>query len=152
MPAFDRLTPAARTALRRAAEEAERDLSPYLGTEHLLLGLRATEGGAAARVLAGLGFELDALRAGVGDAPLRRPRPFPPMGAAAPTTRLQRAIAAAYAEARRAGRHEVTTGALLVGLLVDDADGLGSRLLLARGVTAETVRAVLAGLGDENVP
>jgi ATP-dependent Clp protease ATP-binding subunit ClpA len=56
------LTDRAREALGLAAQEARRFDSPYVGTEHLLLGLVLKGTGPAAAALFGSGVTLDGVR------------------------------------------------------------------------------------------
>jgi uncharacterized protein (TIGR03435 family) len=51
-----------RRVLQHAAEESDRLLHNYIGTEHLLLGLLHEEGSAAVSMLHGRGLRLDAVR------------------------------------------------------------------------------------------
>ena len=53
---------AAQRVLQHSAEEADRLLHDYLGTEHLLLGLLNEEGSVAADVLTSRGLRLDSVR------------------------------------------------------------------------------------------
>ena len=53
---------AAQRVLQHSAEEADRLLHNYLGTEHLLLGLLSEEGSVAADVLTSRGLRLDRVR------------------------------------------------------------------------------------------
>ena len=62
MAFFGRFTERAQKALLYAQEEARNIGHNYVGTEHLLLGLLREEGGAAAKVLADLGMEIDKMR------------------------------------------------------------------------------------------
>ncbi|MCL6559977.1 MAG: hypothetical protein K6U74_14520, partial [Firmicutes bacterium] len=62
---FGRFTERSQKVLLLSQEEARRMNSPYVGTEHLLLGLISEGEGVAARVLAGLGIEADKVRAAV---------------------------------------------------------------------------------------
>ena len=55
--------PSGKKALDYAIEEAQRLGDPYVGSEHLLLGLLREQDGTAARVLANLGVGLDKARA-----------------------------------------------------------------------------------------
>ena len=55
---FDRFTERARKVLWLASEEAQRLDHPYIGTEHLLLGLVREGEGVAARVLTNMGVQL----------------------------------------------------------------------------------------------
>ena len=59
---IDRFTEKARATLTAAQEEAQRFRHNYIGTEHLLLGLLRQQDGVAAKVLGGLGIELDKVR------------------------------------------------------------------------------------------
>jgi ATP-dependent Clp protease ATP-binding subunit ClpA len=55
-------TPAARRALRNAIEEAARLRSRWIGSEHVLLGLLATERGGARDLVSQAGADVDSLR------------------------------------------------------------------------------------------
>jgi hypothetical protein len=72
---------AAERVLRHAAQEAERLLHDYVGTEHLLLGLLCEQGSVAADVLTSRGLRLDRVREEIVDllSDGERPeRPGPP--------------------------------------------------------------------------
>lgn len=56
------LTPSAKRVLEYAIQEARALNNPYVGTEHLLLGLLKEEEGVAAQALSGLGLTLDQVR------------------------------------------------------------------------------------------
>ena len=56
------LAPEAKRTLQHAAEEAQRMNAPYIGPEHLLLGLLHEQEGLAARVLGAKGLRLEELR------------------------------------------------------------------------------------------
>jgi ATP-dependent Clp protease ATP-binding subunit ClpA len=56
---FQRFTPAAREVVVRAQDEARRFGHPWLGTEHLLLGVLAEPGAPGVSVLTDLGVTLD---------------------------------------------------------------------------------------------
>jgi ATP-dependent Clp protease ATP-binding subunit ClpA len=60
---FERFTPAARQVVARAQEEARAFGHPWLGTEHLLLGVLAEPQAPGASVLTDLGVTLDTGRA-----------------------------------------------------------------------------------------
>ena len=60
---FERFTGAAREVVVRAQQEARRFGHPWLGTEHLLLGVLAQPDAAGVRALAELGVTVDAARA-----------------------------------------------------------------------------------------
>src|SRR6266571_2946205 len=63
---FDRFTQAARQVVVRAQDEARSFGHPWLGTEHLLLGVLAEPGAPGVSVLAGLGVTTDTGRAALG--------------------------------------------------------------------------------------
>ncbi|HKH54102.1 MAG TPA: Clp protease N-terminal domain-containing protein [Propionibacteriaceae bacterium] len=60
---FERFTHAARQVIVRGQEEARTFRHPWLGTEHLLLGILAQPGAPGVRVLTDLGVNLDTGRA-----------------------------------------------------------------------------------------
>jgi ATP-dependent Clp protease ATP-binding subunit ClpC len=59
------LTPRTKRVIEVAVEEARQMSHPYIGTEHLLLGLIQEEEGIGSEVLRGLGLSLDRIRAQV---------------------------------------------------------------------------------------
>lgn len=67
LPSPDRppFTPRARDALMRAVTESEAMYHGYVGTEHILLGLIADEGGLAHAILQARGIDFDALRTSI---------------------------------------------------------------------------------------
>jgi ATP-dependent Clp protease ATP-binding subunit ClpC len=146
---FERLSTEAKRALTIAYDEAERARAGHLGTEHLLLGVLGAEGSLGARALGELGLDAAAIRAGLEAAP-RRPAPYQTIGGAVPTTRLKRVIQMAFEEALRTQLTVVTTGTMLVGLVLE-VDGLASQLLGGAGVTVEQVREALARLAAAGV-
>jgi ATP-dependent Clp protease ATP-binding subunit ClpC len=146
---FERLSEEARRTLTLAGEESARARLRYIGTEHVLLGLLRVDGCLGARVLAELGLDLAGARAGV-DAVAQRSEGYEVMGGAIPTTRVRRVIELAFQEAQRTQRSVVTTGTMLVGLLLE-MDGLASHVLRERAVTVDGVRAALARLGEAGI-
>jgi ATP-dependent Clp protease ATP-binding subunit ClpC len=65
-------------ALQYAAEEADRLLHNYVGTEHLLLGLLREERSVAAEVLAARGLRIEAVREAIVELRSRGEQPEPP--------------------------------------------------------------------------
>jgi len=63
---FERFTPAAREVVVRAKQEARTFGHPWLGTEHLLLGVLAQPDAPGVSALTELGITLDACRAALG--------------------------------------------------------------------------------------
>lgn len=161
-PAPDRLTPELRRALALAAEDARGRGHRHLGTGHLLMGVLGVPYARGAQVLARLRVSLHDVDAeivriagygprdpdgepggtvaedvfGRAGAPrrrwLRRPGPLPTSDAAS----------AALRHASEAGGPAVGTEHLVLGLLAGP-DGLACRILVARGVTLDHLRAVL---------
>src|SRR5437867_8511002 len=109
-------SPGARRAFALAQAEAGRLGHSYLGTGHLLLGLLADREGAAARALTGLGLVLKAARAALARATWPADEAETPVGL---TTRLERVLVLAAAEARRRGAGAVDAGHLLWGLVAE---------------------------------
>jgi hypothetical protein len=134
---FERFTERARHTLHLAQEEAQRLNHHYIGTEHLLLGLVREGDGVAAKVLAGLGIRLDAVRDAVifiigrGD---RRVE-----GEVGLTPRSKKVIQLAFDEARRLNHHYLGTEHLLLGL-VREGDGIAAGVLERLGANLDDVR------------
>ena len=82
-----------------AQEEAEKANHSYIGTEHLLLGLRREPEGLAARVLTTLGIEVDGVRAKIAEV-LGRPGPHK-LVQIIPTSRVKPVIELAFDEAQK---------------------------------------------------
>jgi ATP-dependent Clp protease ATP-binding subunit ClpC len=97
--AFDKFTKRAKQVLQIATEEARAFNHPYIGTEHLLLGLIREGEGVAARVLDELGVKLVQARhavefiVGHGEGPPRQDLEL--------TARAKKVIAYAVEEAKR---------------------------------------------------
>ncbi|MGC7880144.1 Clp protease N-terminal domain-containing protein, partial [Desulforudis sp. 1190] len=62
---FGRFTKRAQKVILLAQEEARRFNYPYVGTEHLLLGLIREGEGVGARILLELGLDADKVRAAI---------------------------------------------------------------------------------------
>jgi|GEM_PF-3514704 len=143
---FDRLTERARKVLHLAQEEAQRFNHPYVGTEHILLGLVREDSGVAAHVLNNLGIELHKVRAAV-EFIIGRSDPIV-MGDMGLTPRAKRVIELAVDEARRLNHHYLGTEHLLLGL-VREGEGIAAGVLESLGVSLEKVRTeVLEVLRD----
>jgi uncharacterized protein (TIGR03435 family) len=76
-------------ALQYAAEEADRLLHNYVGTEHLLLGLLREERSVAAEVLAARGLRIEAIREAIVELLSRGEQPEPPGPPPTPTNTYQ---------------------------------------------------------------
>jgi len=135
---FERFTERAKRVVELAADEARALRHPYVGTEHILLGLLAEEEGLGARVLESLGISIEEVRAqvtrivGTGDdTPLPEKLPFAP--------RTKRLLELALRESLSLGHNYIGTEHILLGL-VRENEGLASRILLDFDADAEKVR------------
>jgi ATP-dependent Clp protease ATP-binding subunit ClpC len=112
---LDRFTKRARRVLTHAQEEARRLNHRYIGTEHILLGLMAEEGGVAMRILQDLGVSAEEVRSAVERTVGKGNRPS--LGQPTLTPRTKRVIEVSVEEARRLGHHYIGTEHLLLGLV-----------------------------------
>jgi hypothetical protein len=132
-------TPRARNSVARAHEEAREMGHNYVGTEHLLLGVIADSGALSVRVLDALHAPPAELRRALleaAGAPTAGPVPADlPL-----TPRARRVLDLARGESLRLGHNYIGTEHLLVALAAEQ-DGIGGRVLRARGVDAERARA-----------
>ena len=135
--AFDKFTKRAKQVLQIATEEARAFNHPYIGTEHILLGLIREGEGVAARVLDDLGVKLSQARhavefiVGMGEGPARQDQDL--------TARAKKVIAYAVDEAKRLNHHYIGTEHLLLGL-VRNGEGVATGVLDIMGVSLEQVR------------
>lgn len=154
---FHRFTDRARVVIVLAQEEARRLGHNYVGTEHVLLGLIAHEGGIAAKALQVLGVGSAEVRrriesiVGRGHGAVAGHIPFTP--------RAKKAIeACALREAMQLGHNYIGTEHLLLGLL-REGDGLAAQVLVALGADHTAVRDQVmrllhgrAGVPEATVP
>jgi hypothetical protein len=137
MDRFDKFTDHARAVLALAQDEAQRFRHPYIGTEHLLLGLLRVDDCLATRVLRNLRAEPSKVRTAVefiigrGDLPI--------VGEVGLTPRAKRVIELAIDEARRMDHHYIGTEHLLLGL-VREGQGIAAGVLESLGVNLDTGR------------
>jgi hypothetical protein len=150
---FARFTPAARNAVIEAQTAARALDHPAIGTEHVLLGLLDTDRSLATGVLAPWDIDRDEIEAAVASrsetdsetGPGTRGRrgrggrrghiPF--------TRTAKQALEVALREAEALGHDDIGTEHLLLGVLRTD-EGLGSRLLIERGIEYRAVRDAVA--------
>jgi len=101
VPEFDEIpfSASCKRALEYAAEEADRLLQNYIGTEHLLLGLLREERSVAAEVLAATGLRIEAVREAIVELLSRGEQPEPP--GSAHTAAARRSGAGDHAGAAR---------------------------------------------------
>src|SRR5918912_3335223 len=135
--AFDKFTKRAKQVLQLATEEARAFNHPYIGTEHILLGLIREGAGVAARVLDDLGVKLSQARhavefiVGVCEGPTRQDQDL--------TARAKKVIEYAVDEAKRLNHHYIGTEHLLLGL-VRNGEGVATGVLEIMGVSLEQIR------------
>jgi len=136
-----RWTPVAHQALNHAGEQARELGHNYVGTEHVLLGLLATDDGLAAHVLADLGVTRAAVLAAhgymtSGDVAL----PYDCLGV---QPRLKQALEHTQRIADGLGHQVAGSEHLLAGMLAVP-NALAVELLARQGVSANRIRAELA--------
>src|SRR5450759_5143571 len=148
MDRFDKFTDHARAVLTLAQDEAQRFRHPYIGTEHLLLGMLRVADCLATRVLRNLGAEPSKVRTAVefiigrGDLPV--------VGEVGLTPWAKRAIELAIDEARRMDHHYIGTEHLLLGL-VREGEGIAAGVLELLRVNLDKVRYEVIRLLAETV-
>jgi len=130
-------TERAKKVVLLAEQEARRFNHPYVGTEHLLLGMVLDGEGVAARVLDTMGIKLPTVRAtvefiiGRGEGPVSGEIGFTP--------RAKKVIELAVDESRCLGHHYIGTEHILLGL-VREGEGIAAGVLESLGVNLEKVR------------
>src|SRR5690554_3614029 len=146
MAFFGRFTERAQKALLYAQEEARNIGHNYVGTEHLLLGLLREEGGAAAKVLADLGMEIDKMReyivrlVGKGNYNFSEGFGYTP--------RTKRVMELSFYEARNLGHNYVGTEHLLLAL-IREGEGVAARIMKDAGVDLAKIRALIMEILQE---
>jgi ATP-dependent Clp protease ATP-binding subunit ClpC len=140
---FERFTDDARRVVVLAQEEARGLGHPYIGTEHLLLGLLAEGQGIGARALAAVDVRLERARHEVqliidpGTAPAAPHIPF--------TRRAKKALEASLRESRAMGDESIGTEHMLLGLL-DEPDGVAVQIVRSLGIDPAELRSEVLGL------
>lgn len=137
---FGRFTQRAQKVLLLAQEEARLMNYPFVGTEHILLGLVREGEGVAARVLKEMGISAEAIRAQVEQLVERVQGPI--VQEVSLTPRAKRVIELAIDEARQLGHNYIGTEHLLLGL-VREGEGVAARALAALGVELDRLRAAV---------
>lgn len=143
---FGRFTRRAQKVILLAQEEARRLGYPYIGTEHLLLGLVREGEGVSAKVLEEMNIDVRKIRAAI------EKMVEPGQGAGAVvevsfTPRAKKVLELAIDEARRLGHNYVGTEHILLGL-IREGEGVAAQILTGMGADLERVRnLVLQMLG-----
>ena len=133
----DKFTERAQNALNEALEAARSMGHPYVGTEHILMGLLADSESVAGKVLAKYEVESDDVRelieknSGTGEELSEVPREMTP--------RTKRIIAAAAYESTNAGHSFIGTEHLLLAITVEH-ECFAAQILSALGVSLRNLR------------
>ncbi len=143
---FDRFTKRARRVLTHAQEAARELNHRYIGTEHILLGLVAEDGGVAMRVLKELGISAADVKRAIERTVGRGTRPA--FAQPSLTPRTKRVIEISVDEARRLGHHYIGTEHLLLGL-VREGEGIAVDVLRRLGASPDKVRETVSRLLQE---
>jgi len=137
MNGFGHFTERAQRAIQLATREAERFNHPYIGTEHLLLGLVALGEGVAVLVLEEMGISLDDVRIAVerlvgvgGETKMRGELPYTP--------RTKKVLQLAIAEAQAMNQPQAGTEHILLAL-IREGEGVAAQVLQALKVDLQTV-------------
>ena len=144
----DRFTERAKNVLNLAHESAAELGHGYVGSEHILLGLAADGGGAAAKILREAGMDEALIRASIEKLVGR--------GESSDTTvqgltpRAKRIIELAIMDAARLGHSYVGTEHLLMGIL-RETDSVAARILTAAGADLNRLYTELINMFDRGV-
>lgn len=147
--AFERFTDKARNVLAMAQEEARSLKQPYVGTEHLLLGLIRETDGIAAQALAGLNVTYDvALEQIKGVIEVDEEAP---VGHLSFTPRVKRVLEFALRETMQLGQNYISTEHLLLGI-VREGNGIAMQVLVQLGLSADQVKNAVTDLIQQPNP
>jgi len=141
-------TPRAQQVIQLARAEAERFNHPYVGTEHVLLGLAALGQGVAVTVLERMGISLEALRLEVEKAVGQGPE-TKTVGNVPFTPRAKKVLQLAAAEARALNHSYIGTEHILLGLL-REGEGVAAQVLRNLNVDLDTTRVEVMKELDPN--
>jgi ATP-dependent Clp protease ATP-binding subunit ClpC len=138
MNGFGNFTPRAQRVVKLAQKEADAFNHPYVGTEHLLLGLIALGEGVAVNVLERMGVSLEKVRLEVERAVGQGPE-TKTVGNIPFTPRSKKVLQLAMAEAQALNHTYVGTEHILLGLL-HEGEGVAAQVLRNLSVDIETAR------------
>lgn len=136
---FERYTEKARRVIFFARYEASQFGSPYIETEHMLLGFLREDKGFAMQVIPFL--DAESIRREIENATLIREKTSTSVDLPV-SNECKRVFAYAAEEAERLDHKHVGTEHLVLGILLEQ-NCFAARLLHKRGVTVESVRAIL---------
>ena len=145
---FNNFTPRAQQVINLARKEADGFNHPYVGTEHLLLGLIGLGEGVAVNVLNRLGVSLERVRLEVENAVGQGPQtklagnvPFTP--------RSKKVLQLSAAEAQALNHTYIGTEHILLGLL-REGEGVAAQVLRALEIDLDTARREILRELDPN--
>ena len=141
-------TPRARQVIQLARSEADRFNHPYVGTEHILLGLLALGQGVAVTVLERMGISLETLRLEVEKAVGQGPE-TKTVGNVPFTPRAKKVLQLAATEARSLNHTYVGTEHILLGLL-REGEGVAAQVLRTLNIDFDTARVEVMKELDPN--
>jgi ATP-dependent Clp protease ATP-binding subunit ClpC len=134
---YEQFTDDARKVMQVANQEAQRFNQPYIGTEHVLLGLAKERVGVAANVLMQLGIDYGAIAAEVQK--LVQGAEPNVIGKLPLTPTVTRALQYAMDECLALEHNYIGTEHLLLGLL-RETESVAVQVLMNQGLKLETVR------------
>jgi len=142
----------ARKTLTLAQEEAESAHRSYIGTEHLLLGILRNQDGIGSQALNGLGIQTEDVRRAIVTVVGHDERTI--VQQTIPTSRVKKVMELAFEEARRMRSPRVTSGHILMGLVIE-GEGIAAHVLQGMGAGREEVIAAVEqaiGFASGGVP
>lgn len=142
---WERYTERARKVMLHAEDWAIRLRSPYISSDHILLGLLEEEETLAVQILERLGVDTHRLKTEL-ESQLRAQAPsHPPVGQPTLTAPAKQVLIRAADEARSMNDSHIDTAHVLLGLL-REKQGLAARILAKHNVRFEDVRRRLYDL------
>lgn len=141
---FDKFTDKARKVLVLAQDEARSLHQPYVGTEHILLGLIKEDDGLAAQALKRLGVEYNDVVQAIRQV-VTIDEDTDVSGHLSFTPRVKRVLENSLREAMQMGQSYISTEHLLLGI-VREGEGTALEVLTRLGVTGESLRTALNDL------
>ncbi len=141
---FEKFTDKARKVLVLAQDEARALHQPYVGTEHILLGLIQEKDGLAAQALERLGVAYDAVVKGIREV-ASIDEGADVSGHLSFTPRVKRVLENSLREAMQMGQSYISTEHLLLGI-VRENEGTALDVLSRLGVKGDDIRAALNDL------
>ena len=140
---FERFTDRARRVLVLAQEEARLLTHPYIGTEHILLGLIAEKDGIAAQALEHYGITLEVVRSVVEET--IEFQPSAPSGSPPFTPRAKKVLELSLRESMALGHNYIGTEHMLLGL-IREGEGVGATAILSLDVDLAELREKVIAL------